>query len=671
MPASANGGRMVTSPVGSARPAATAAAPVIAVVATDPRPPTSHTPTRRSAFIPLDPSHRTSVASCLSSAHRFHFMLPVKTKSVRWKAKQIFRLGAFQCFECSVWPSPLTLASACGSEARTADRRAASACWCSRRRRASGTTRSPTACARSSGSADARVSRWIRPRTRAGSPRGPRALRRRRSSSPPPARRSQNAAQQRAFERYIRAGGGYRRRPRRLRHARDWPWYERLVGARFKRHAPGTARARARGGPRRSAATKRPARRVDAHRRVVRVPTATRARHVHVLATLDETLRSPGVTATMAAARCTPRWVIRRSPTPSRALPRPPARRDRDGRRPREVRLCALSARARACVALAFAVVRWERLRAARARRRRRAPRPAQETPRQPTATPTCDAAPAHRTTARAPRSTRSRSTPGDGTIMVGSGPGAVPPRPGREGGRAHPRRARAHPRPRARSRATSCCASPARASCSRPATRRQGDAAREPAADPLERPRRHAGGRRRRGGGRLPRARDRRRPRSSPSTSSRRTSRSAATAARRGRRARRPAAPIDVVVNPDDPDHWAVSTEQGTFVSTNGGHSWRPRDTTFGARLVWPARTRSTASTATASCRVSADGGAAGRTAATSAACRAKFTVGRKRRAVRGGRRREDPQVHGWRQDVDHRAPLCADAADGCVPDE
>ena len=36
--------------------------------------------------------HRTSVASCLSSAHRFHFMLPVKTKSVRWKAKQIFRL---------------------------------------------------------------------------------------------------------------------------------------------------------------------------------------------------------------------------------------------------------------------------------------------------------------------------------------------------------------------------------------------------------------------------------------------------------------------------------------------------------------------------------------------------------------------------------------------------
>ncbi|HWK30297.1 MAG TPA: hypothetical protein VNS09_27255 [Solirubrobacter sp.] len=51
------------------------------------------------------------------------------------------------------------------------------------------------------------------------------------------------------------------------------------------------------------------------------------------------------------------------------------------------------------------------------------------------------------------------------------------------------------------------------------------------------------------------------------------------------------PAAPIDVVVDPGDPSHWAVSTEQGTFVSSNAGGSWRPRDTTFGARLVWPAR--------------------------------------------------------------------------------
>jgi hypothetical protein len=47
-------------------------------------------------------------------------------------------------------------------------------------------------------------------------------------------------------------------------------------------------------------------------------------------------------------------------------------------------------------------------------------------------------------------------------------------------------------------------------------------------------------------------------------------------------------AAPIDVCVDPDDPTRWAVSTEQGTFVSVNEGRSWRHRDPTFGARLVW-----------------------------------------------------------------------------------
>jgi hypothetical protein len=49
------------------------------------------------------------------------------------------------------------------------------------------------------------------------------------------------------------------------------------------------------------------------------------------------------------------------------------------------------------------------------------------------------------------------------------------------------------------------------------------------------------------------------------------------------------PQLPIDVVVDPSDPEHWAVSTEQGTFVSTNGGNSWRPRDPSSGARLAWP----------------------------------------------------------------------------------
>jgi hypothetical protein len=50
------------------------------------------------------------------------------------------------------------------------------------------------------------------------------------------------------------------------------------------------------------------------------------------------------------------------------------------------------------------------------------------------------------------------------------------------------------------------------------------------------------------------------------------------------------PAAPIDVVVDPGDSQRWAVSTEEGTFSSSDGGGSWRPRDPSFGARLIWPA---------------------------------------------------------------------------------
>jgi photosystem II stability/assembly factor-like uncharacterized protein len=47
-------------------------------------------------------------------------------------------------------------------------------------------------------------------------------------------------------------------------------------------------------------------------------------------------------------------------------------------------------------------------------------------------------------------------------------------------------------------------------------------------------------------------------------------------------------AAPIDVAVNPGNPDQWAVSSDQGTFISANGGKSWRQWDTTFGPRIAW-----------------------------------------------------------------------------------
>ena len=95
-------------------------------------------------------------------------------------------------------------------------------------------------------------------------------------------------AQQRAFERYIKAGGGYLGVHAASDTRGKWAWYEGLVGARFTRHAPGTARATVRVEDRASAATKSlPAAwvRNDEWYEVDRNPRAG----VHVLATVDET----------------------------------------------------------------------------------------------------------------------------------------------------------------------------------------------------------------------------------------------------------------------------------------------------------------------------------------------------------------------------------------------
>src|SRR5262249_5050887 len=71
------------------------------------------------------------------------------------------------------------------------------------------------------------------------------------------------------------------------------------------------------------------------------------------------------------------------------------------------------------------------------------------------------------------------------------------------------------------------------------------------------------------------------------------------------------PAAPIDVVVDPSDDQHWAVSTDQqGTFVSVAGGGSWRPRDRTQGARLAWPAKDALYGLDRAGKVRMSRDGG-------------------------------------------------------------
>ncbi|MDA0184583.1 ThuA domain-containing protein [Solirubrobacter phytolaccae] len=94
-------------------------------------------------------------------------------------------------------------------------------------------------------------------------------------------------AQQRAFERYIRGGGGYLGVHAASDTRGKWAWYEGLVGARFTRHAPGTARATVRVEDRESAATKDlPAEwtRTDEWYEFDRNPRG----RVRVLATVDE-----------------------------------------------------------------------------------------------------------------------------------------------------------------------------------------------------------------------------------------------------------------------------------------------------------------------------------------------------------------------------------------------
>lgn len=70
------------------------------------------------------------------------------------------------------------------------------------------------------------------------------------------------------------------------------------------------------------------------------------------------------------------------------------------------------------------------------------------------------------------------------------------------------------------------------------------------------------------------------------------------------------PQLPIDVVVDPSNAEHWAVSTEQGTFLSTNGGNSWRPRDPSSGARLAWPAEDKLYSLERNGQLRLSTNGG-------------------------------------------------------------
>ncbi|HSD79556.1 MAG TPA: ThuA domain-containing protein [Solirubrobacteraceae bacterium] len=100
------------------------------------------------------------------------------------------------------------------------------------------------------------------------------------------------AAHRRALQRYVRRGGGFLG----IHAASDafyrWPWYVGLVGASFRRHAPGTAAAAVVVEDRSAAATRglpRVWRRVDEWYAFRANPRG----RVHVLATLDERTYDP------------------------------------------------------------------------------------------------------------------------------------------------------------------------------------------------------------------------------------------------------------------------------------------------------------------------------------------------------------------------------------------
>jgi type 1 glutamine amidotransferase len=207
-------------------------------------------------------------------------MLPVKTKSVRWKAKQIVRFVPVLLV--------LALSSACGDSGAAARVEA-------KPFRALVFTKTTGFRHDSIPDGVAAIRRLGRDHgfsvdTTADAARFTAAALERYdvvvflSTTGTPIKRR---AQRRAFERYIRAGGGYLGVHAASDTRGDWPWYERLVGARFKRHDPGTSERVVQVPDRRGAATRGlPAAwaRTDEWYEFRSDPS----RHVHVLALLDE-----------------------------------------------------------------------------------------------------------------------------------------------------------------------------------------------------------------------------------------------------------------------------------------------------------------------------------------------------------------------------------------------
>lgn len=212
-------------------------------------------------------------------------MLLVKTKSVSWKAKQIFRLGPILLL-AAIWV-------ACGEDGAAAKRDGQAETSRSKRFSALIFTKT-TGFRHDSIPEGVAAIRDLGRRhafsvdTTANAGRfDSRTLRRydvviflQTTGTP-----IRSAAQRRAFERFIERGGGFVGVHAASDTRGGWPWYERLVGARFARHDPGVS--------------ERPVQIVDSSTRATRgLPTPwTRTDEwyefrspprAHVLAQLDE-----------------------------------------------------------------------------------------------------------------------------------------------------------------------------------------------------------------------------------------------------------------------------------------------------------------------------------------------------------------------------------------------
>jgi photosystem II stability/assembly factor-like uncharacterized protein len=49
------------------------------------------------------------------------------------------------------------------------------------------------------------------------------------------------------------------------------------------------------------------------------------------------------------------------------------------------------------------------------------------------------------------------------------------------------------------------------------------------------------------------------------------------------------PSPPVDLAIDPADPERWAASTAEGIATSEDGGATWRPREPMPDAQLAWP----------------------------------------------------------------------------------